>query len=56
LSNLGSFEKPRIFKTAGGPRIAVEFKKGLDSSSIVAALREALAHAEQEIDVASEAA
>ena len=33
----------RVFKTAGGPRVTVEFKKGLDGSSLVAALREALA-------------
>ena len=27
----------RTFKTAGGPRVTVEFKKGLDNSSLVAA-------------------
>jgi len=36
----------RTFKTAGGPRVTVEFKKGLDAGSIVAALREALRLAE----------
>jgi len=46
----------RIFKTAGGPKVTVEFKKGLDGSSLVAALREALAQAERELDVAGEAA
>ena len=45
----------RVFKTAGGPRVTVEFKKGLDGLSLVAALREALAHAEQE-NAAGEAA
>jgi len=46
----------RTFKTAGGPRVTVEFKRGLDGDSIVAALREALAQAERELDVAGEAA
>jgi ParB family transcriptional regulator, chromosome partitioning protein len=46
----------RIFKTAGGPRVTVEFKKGLDGRSLVAALREALAQAEREMNVADEAA
>lgn len=46
----------RVFKTAGGPRVTVEFKKGLDGGSLVAALREALVHAERELDVAGEAA
>ena len=46
----------RTFKTAGGPRVTVEFKKGLYDSSVIAALREALARAEQEVDVAGEAA
>ena len=46
----------RTFKTAGGPRVTVEFKKGLDGRSLVAALREALAQAERELDVAGEAA
>ena len=46
----------RTFKTAGGPRVTVEFKKGLDGRSLVAALREALAQAERELDIAGEAA
>jgi ParB family chromosome partitioning protein len=36
----------QTFKTAGGPRVTVEFKKGLDTGSVVAALREALRLAE----------
>jgi len=46
----------RTFKTAGGPRVTVEFKKGLDNPSVIAALREVLARAEQEADVVGEAA
>jgi ParB family chromosome partitioning protein len=46
----------RTFKTAGGPRVTVEFGKGLDDSSVIAALREALTRAEQEVAVAGEAA
>jgi ParB family chromosome partitioning protein len=46
----------RVFKTVGGPRVTVEFKKGLDGSSLVAALREALAQAEQEMNATGEAA
>jgi ParB family transcriptional regulator, chromosome partitioning protein len=45
----------RTFKTACGPRVTVEFKKGLDNASVVAALREALARAEQETGAAGEA-
>jgi ParB family chromosome partitioning protein len=46
----------RTFKTAGGPKVTVEFRKGLDGRSLVAALREALAHAEREMQAAGEAA
>jgi ParB family transcriptional regulator, chromosome partitioning protein len=46
----------RTFKTAGGPKVTVEFKKGLDGRSLVAALREALAQAEREMQAAGEAA
>jgi ParB family transcriptional regulator, chromosome partitioning protein len=46
----------RTFKTAGGPRVTVEFKKGLDPSSVIAALREALGRVEQEMDAAGQAA
>jgi hypothetical protein len=45
----------RTFKTAHGPRVTVEFKKGLDSPSVVAALREALGRAEQETGIAGDA-
>ena len=38
----------QTFKTASGPRVTVEFKKGLDTSSVVAALREALRIAEDQ--------
>jgi hypothetical protein len=46
----------RTFKTATGPRVTVESKRGLDSTSVIAALREALGRAEQETGVAGEAA
>ncbi len=46
----------RVFKTSVGPRVTVEFKKGLDGGSLISALREALAQAEGEMDVAVEAA
>jgi ParB family chromosome partitioning protein len=44
----------RTFKTAGGPRVTVESKRGLDNPSVVAALREALGRAEQEMGLAGE--
>lgn len=46
----------RVFKTTGSPRVTVEDKKGLDGGSLVAALREALAQAEQEMGATGEAA
>ena len=46
----------RVFRKSVGPRVTVEFKKGLDGGSLISALREALAQAEGEMDVAVEAA
>ena len=46
----------RVFRTAVGPRVTVEFKKGLDVGTVVAALRESLAQAEGKMEVAGEAA
>jgi ParB family chromosome partitioning protein len=45
----------RTFRTAVGPKVTVESKRGLDSTSVVAALREALGRAEQETGIAGEA-
>jgi ParB family transcriptional regulator, chromosome partitioning protein len=45
----------RTFKTGAGPKVTVESRRALDGSSLVAALREALARAEQETSAAGEA-
>jgi hypothetical protein len=46
----------RTFRTAGGLKVTIEFKRGLDSSLVVAALREALRLAEDEVGVDGQAA
>jgi hypothetical protein len=33
----------RVIRTAGGPRVTIEFKRGLDGSAILTALRSAVA-------------
>jgi ParB family chromosome partitioning protein len=54
----GKAKKPtvRTFRTAGGPKVTIEFKRGLNSNLIVASLREVLRLAEDELGVDGQAA
>jgi ParB family chromosome partitioning protein len=46
----------RIFRTASGPRVTVEYRRGLDATTILAALRDATSALEAELSVEGQAA